>query len=69
MSRLYISQKRIDSWTTENRIAITGDTMILVEFKRTFRIRPAVRILKVEGSEEDPRGLVGKVKELLAREA
>ena len=63
MTRLYISQKRIDSWTAENRISIEGDTMVLVELKRSFLIRPAVRILSVEGSDEDPRDLIGKVKE------
>ena len=63
MTRLYISQKRIDSWTSENRISIEGDTMTLVELKRSFSIRPAVRILAVEGSDQDPHALVGKVKE------
>lgn len=63
MSRLYISQKRIDSWSTENRIVIDGETMTLVELDRSFRIRPAVRVLAVEGADEDPNDLVGKVKD------
>jgi hypothetical protein len=62
MARLYISQRRIDSWTSENRIEITGDRMTLVELNRSFRIQPAVRFLKVEGDENDPHDLVGRVK-------
>ena len=62
MARLYISQKRIDAWSAENRIDVKGDIMTLVEHKRSFTIRPAVRFLKVSGGEEDPHDLVGKVK-------
>lgn len=63
MARLYISQRRIDAWTAENRIAITGGIMTLVELSRSFAIRPAVRFLRVAGSDEDPNDLVGRVKE------
>lgn len=62
MARLYISQKRIDAWSAENRIDVTGDIMTLVEHKRSFTIHPAVRFLKVSVGEDDPHDLVGKVK-------
>lgn len=62
MSRLYISQKRLDAWTTENRLAIDGEVMTLVELDRAFHIQPAVRVLAVEGQDDDPNDLVGKVK-------
>ena len=48
MTRLYISQKRIDAWISDNRLQIDGDTMTLVELGRSFKIVPAVRILTVE---------------------
>ena len=64
MARLYISQKRIDSWTAENRLEIEGELMTLVELGRSFVIRPAVRILSVEGDDNDPHDLVGKVKDM-----
>ena len=48
MTRLYISQKRMDAWTSDNRLKIEGDTMTLVELGRTFKIVPAVRILAIE---------------------
>lgn len=64
MARLYISQNRVDSWSAENRIEISADTMTLVEHGRAFIIQPAVRFLAVSGAEEDPHDLVGKVKNL-----
>jgi hypothetical protein len=63
MARLYISQRRVDSWTSENKLEITGDRMTLVELNLSFRIQPAVRFLKVEGDENDPHDLLGKVKD------
>ena len=61
MARLYISQKRIDAWSAENRIDVRGDVMTLVEHQRSFTIQPAVRFLKVSVGEEDPHDLLGKV--------
>jgi hypothetical protein len=64
MARLYISQDRVDSWSAEDRIEISGDTMTLVEHGRAFTIQPAVRFLAVSGAGDDPHDLVGKVKSL-----
>jgi hypothetical protein len=63
MARLYISQRRVDTWTTEKRIAVDGETMTLLELNRLFVIRPAVRFLKVVGDDSDPHDLLGKVLE------
>lgn len=72
MTRLYISQKRMDAWTSDNRLKIEGDTMTLVELGRSFTIVPAVRILAIEvgGADQDtgeappdPHDLIGKVKD------
>ncbi|WP_428268511.1 hypothetical protein [Haliangium sp.] len=62
MARLYISQKRIDIWSGENRIDIRGDVMTLVEHGRDFRVEPAARFLAVSGGGDDPHDLLGKVK-------
>ena len=59
MARLYISQKRLDSWTTENKLEVAGDIMTLVELNRSFAIVPAVRFLAVLGDDKDPHELVG----------
>lgn len=64
MARLFISQDRLDSWSVEDRIKVDGDFMTLAGDGRAFRIRPAVRFLKVSGppGEPDPNNLLGKVK-------
>ena len=63
MARLYISQDRLDMWSSENKVNIENDVMTLVELDRSFSIQPAVRFLEVAGGDEDPHGLVGKVKD------
>ncbi|MCG8424941.1 MAG: hypothetical protein MJE77_44220 [Proteobacteria bacterium] len=63
MARLYISQDRMDTWSSENKVEIAGDVMTLVELDRSFAIRPAVRFLRVAGGDDDPHDLLGKVKD------
>ncbi len=62
MARLFISVAKLESLTLANKVEIAGDRMDLVDLKRTFRIKPAVHFLAVEGSDADPHGLVGLVK-------
>lgn len=69
MARLFISQERLDSWSSEDRIKVEGDLLTLSGDGRSFRIKEAVRFLKVAGDGEDPHALVGKVKTLEALEA
>ncbi len=69
MARLFISQDRLDSWASENKVEIAGDTLIVSELRRSFRILPAVRFLRVAGSEADPHELLGTVKDAATLEA
>lgn len=62
MARLFISQNRLDNWSVEDRIKVDGDLMTLVGDGRSFKIKPAVRFMKVSGEGADPHGLLGKVK-------
>jgi hypothetical protein len=62
MARLFISQGRLDAWALEERVKIDADVMTLAGDGRSFRLRTAVRFLKVSGDGADPNGLVGKVK-------
>jgi hypothetical protein len=63
VARLFISQGRLDAWSAEDRVRIEGDLMTLSGDGRSFRIRPAVRFLKVAGADtQDPHQLVGRVK-------
>jgi hypothetical protein len=64
MARLFISQNRLDSWSAEERIKVDGEVMTLAGDGRSFKLKPAVRFMKVAGSDNDPdpNQLVGKVK-------
>ena len=61
MSRLFISQERIDLWTTQQKVNIEGDQMVLPAFRTTFRLLPAVLFERVVDG-EDTLALVGRVK-------
>lgn len=67
MARLFISQGRLDAWSSEDRVKLDGDIMTLAGDGRSFRLRPAIRFLRVSGQPqqgEDPHQLVGRVKPL-----
>ena len=61
MARLFISQERLDAWSAEQRVTLTGDVMTLADDGRSFRICSAVRFLKVAGDAADPNDLVNTV--------
>lgn len=63
MARLFISQERLDTWNSEDKVTIEGDLMTLAEHNRSFRIRPAVHFIGITGSDEDPHDLLGTVKD------
>jgi hypothetical protein len=62
MARLFISQDRLDAWSAEDRVKVDGDVMTLSGDSRFFKLKPAVRFVKVSGGGEDPHQLLGKVK-------
>jgi hypothetical protein len=63
VARLFISQGRLDAWSSEERVKIDSDIMTLARDGRAFRLRPALRFLRVAGGDAaDPNGLVGRVK-------
>ncbi len=63
MAQLFISQDRLDAWSAEQRVSVSGDIMTLSDDGRSFRIRPAVRFLRVAGSDEDPNQLLETVRD------
>jgi hypothetical protein len=65
VARLFISQGRLDAWSSEERVKVEADVMTLARDGRAFRLRPALRFLRVAapgGGGDDPHGLVGRVK-------
>ena len=63
MARLFISEERLDAWMADGKVELDGEQMTLKEIGRSFTIRPAVRFMGVEGGEQDPSDLLGKVKD------
>jgi hypothetical protein len=61
MARLFISQARLDNWSVEDRVRVDGDVMTLSGDGRSFKIKPAVRFLKVSGDSSDPNDFLGRV--------
>ncbi len=63
MTRLFISNRRLEAWSSEGKIALEGTRMMLTELGRSFEIKPAVFFARVAGGEADPHDLLGKVKD------
>jgi hypothetical protein len=61
MSRLFVSQERLDSWISENTVQLI-DNVMTMEGGRKLKLIPAVFIEAVIGAERDPNNLVGRVK-------
>ena len=59
---LFIAQQTLSIWMDEEKIEFDGSIMTIKADGRTFRLVEAVRFIKVEGGEEDPACLLGKVK-------
>jgi hypothetical protein len=62
MARLFISQERLDEWTSDDKAILIDVRLTLKELDRAFAVEPAVRFMKVAGDEEDPNDLVDRVK-------
>ncbi len=62
---LFVSQAMLDSWAEQGKIDFVGNVMTLLAGEgkdRSYALEPAVRFLKVLGEEQDPNGLLHKVK-------
>jgi hypothetical protein len=62
---LFVSQAMLETWAEQGKIEFAGNVMTLLAgdgVGRKYALEPAVRFLKVVGAEEDPHGLVHKVK-------
>jgi hypothetical protein len=62
---LFVSQAMLDSWAGQGKIDFVGNVMTLLAGEgkgRSYALDPAVRFMKVLGLEQDPNGLVHKVK-------
>jgi len=63
VARLFISNQRLEAWSSEGKIELDGTRMILSELGRAFDIKPAVYFARVAGGDTDPHDLLGRVKD------
>ncbi|HET9598879.1 MAG TPA: hypothetical protein VFP65_25120 [Anaeromyxobacteraceae bacterium] len=64
---LFVSQAMLDGWAGQRRIDLEGHVMTLRAGDgqgRSYALDPAVRFLRVVGTDADPHALVGKVKSM-----
>ncbi|MCC6750756.1 MAG: hypothetical protein IT371_24075 [Deltaproteobacteria bacterium] len=61
MTRLFVSQERLDAWVLEGQAELEG-ARLTVEERYVLEICPAVRFLRVAGGGADPHQLLGRVK-------
>jgi hypothetical protein len=64
---LFVSQAMLDVWAEQGKIDLVGNAIMLMAGEgkgRSYALEPAVRFLEVLGTEQDPNGLLRKVKSL-----
>jgi hypothetical protein len=64
---LFVSQALLDTWATQGRIDLAGQSISLLSGEgqgRRYALEPAVRFLRVAGGGSDPHQLVARVKTL-----
>jgi hypothetical protein len=64
---LFVSQAMLETWAEQGKIDFAGNVLTLLAGDgqgRSYALEPAVRFLEVLGGDEDPHGLVHKVKSL-----
>lgn len=62
MARLFISQERLDHWSSEGKATLAGDVMTLPALGRSFRLHTAYHMIRLSTEGDDTHGLLGKVK-------
>lgn len=63
MNKIFFSQTILDALTTEGRIKLDRNILILLTpDKPSFELQPAYRITKTADNMPDPHGLVGQIK-------
>jgi hypothetical protein len=62
---LFVSQAMLETWAEQGKIDFAGNVLTLLAGEgkgRSYALEPAVRFLKILGADEDPHGLLHKVK-------
>ena len=67
MPRIFVSQRRVQQWTEEGRVAIDGNQMSLPELGRTFRLTEAFYVERAVSDGGDVLGIKGRVRFIQAK--
>ncbi len=63
MTKMFFSQRILDSLTGENKIRLDGNIItLLTPDMPSFELEPAYRIIRTADNGPDPHGLVDKIK-------
>ena len=62
MPAVFIAQATLQQWADAGKVRLEDTLLTLLKEQREVNLTPAVRFTKVVGGEEDPHGLMGKVK-------
>lgn len=61
MARLFVSQQQMDRWTSEGKVRLDDDVMLVPAMNRSFRLTGAVYFTQlIDG--DDEKQLIGRVK-------
>jgi hypothetical protein len=62
MPAVFIAQSTLQEWADAGKVRLEATLLTLLKEQREVNLTPAVRFTEVLGGEEDPHGLMGKVK-------
>ncbi len=62
MPAVFIAQTTLQEWADAGKVRLEDTLLTLLREQREVNLTPAVRFTKVLGGDEDPHGLMGKVK-------
>lgn len=62
MPAVFIAQSTLQQWSDAGKVRLDDTTLHLLKEGRSVALKPAVRFTKLTVGDEDPHGLLGKVK-------
>ncbi|MEM9193322.1 MAG: hypothetical protein AAGF12_29375 [Myxococcota bacterium] len=64
VNRVFLPQEALDTWLTEGRVDVEGETMTLKPEGQRFLLKSALHFVDEVGGGEDEAALIGRVKDL-----
>lgn len=64
VNRVFLPQEALDTWLTEGRVDVEGETMTLKPEGQQFQLKSALHFVSEVSGAEDEAKLIGRVKDL-----